>query len=230
MNVLHSCSLLALSLLAGAPPRPPEPKDILPPAQAGIRLEVQGDAAISMLDVLREYERVTGVHLLISREFVDGLAKQDPGLQRSLTMPREQVHTLVESLLTYGGYRTILLHAQEPVVVGLRRFQNPQPLITDAVFVDVSELDRVARHPALLCWTSFALEALDAGEILKTLGPLWTDSNIRLMCGISGTSQIVLIGSGAEVSDRARYLIGLDRSMRRKPDGQEHSDAGGAAK
>lgn len=227
MNVLHGCSVLALALFARTPADRAAIPDILPLAQSGITLEVKGDSAPTLLDLLREYERVTGMHLVFGHDLSEELGKVNPGLQRTLSIPQDQVHTLVETLLAYNGYSTLLLHAQEPVLLAVRKTLDPQPLSADAVYVDAARLASIEKHPALACWTILDLDAIDPEELLKSLGMQWNETRFRLMTTFGGTHNVVLLGGGTDVAERARVLSEMNERLRRKQVHETNTSTGG---
>jgi len=215
MHALTMCSTVLCAALLTATPAAIETRDILPAAKTGFTLEVKGDASPSLLDLLSEYQRATGLHLVLSAGVQAEASKSGTGLTQSLVVPQDKVHTLVETLLANAGFCTVLLHQEEPILLAVKK-TDQTPLGVNAVFVDVAQLAAVEKHPALLCWTVLELESMNVGELTNSVRPQWDSPDFQLLPGFGGPHRLLLIGKGKDVSSRARSLQELDASQRRK--------------
>jgi hypothetical protein len=215
MHVLTLCSTALCAALLTATPALVETPDILPAAKAGFTIDVKGDSEPSLLDIVGEYQRVTGLNLVIAKDVRDGLSKAETGLRQSLVVPQEKVHTLVETFLAQGGYCTALLHPSDPVLVAVKKMQGTS-ISANAVYVDAEKLASVAKHPALLCWTVFDLDALEVGEITNRLQAQWEETDFHIVIAFGSSHRVLLMGKGSDVTTRSRVLQDLNESARRK--------------
>jgi hypothetical protein len=222
MPVLTCCSSLLCAIVLTANPALIETPDILPAAKAGFTIDAKGDSAPSLLDLVIEYQRVTGLNLVIGKDVREGLSKSETGLRQPLVVPPEKVHTLVELFLAQGGYCTALLHASDPILVAVKRMQGTS-ISGNAVFVDAGKLASVANHPALLCWTVFDLDALEVGEITNRLQAQWEETDFHIVIAFGSSHRVLLMGKGSDVATRARVLQDLNESTRRKAEAADKS-------
>lgn len=231
MHALTMCSTVLCAALLTATPAAVETPDILPPAKTGFTIEVKGDSAPSLLDVVNEYQRVTSLNLVIGKDVREGLSKSETGLRQSLVVPQEKVHTLVETFLSQGGFCTALLHASDPILVAVKRIQGTS-ISGNAVFVDAEKLESVAKHPALLCWTVFDLDALEVTEVTNRLQSQWEESDFRVIVAFGSHHRVLLMGKGSEVATRTRVLQDLNEHARRKAEAaaKSASSAGSSTK
>jgi hypothetical protein len=228
MTLLTCCSSLLCAAALAVAPAPAETPDILPAAKSGFMIEVKGDSGPTLLDIVNDYQRATSINLVISKDVLGLLAKSETGLRQSLVVPPERVHTLVETFLAQGGFCTTLLHASDPLLLGVKTMKGTS-LSGNAVFVDADKLGSVEKHPALLCWTVLDLDALDVNELTNRLQAQWQENDFMMVIPFGTVHRLMLLGKGADVALRARVLQEMNAGERRNVEPARKSSASGSS-
>lgn len=189
--------------------------DILPAAQSRFTIAVNAGQEISIKSLLDEYEHDTGMHLVINSELVEELSRKTTGYTQTLDIAAVEVHSTVEQSLLQAGYRLTLLHAREPVLLGVVPATGPRSK-ADAVCVPFSELASVANHPALMVSTVVHLEHAAAIELATELRSRWKEQDFQNVLPFRSAHAILLIGTGSDVAARAAATRELDETVGRE--------------
>jgi hypothetical protein len=224
MNGVPWSALLVLAALSATPQAPRSP-DILPAPSEGFTFEGRAGAKPSLMEFLEQYQRVAGVHLIISPRAQVELAGLGTGLKQSIELPPEKVNELMERVLAEAGYCTTLLHTGTQVLIVVKKVPRA-PLRAGAVFVAVDELASVENHPALLCWTVVHVPLVSAHSLDVALAKKWRESESNAYAQLGGSGCRLLIGTGKTVASHARELLDLEEAERTKTEAALKPDGG----
>jgi hypothetical protein len=217
------CTTLLLATSSAAPHAVDEP-DILPAPKAGFTFQYKG-VRPSLAELMEQYQRVAGVQLIAAVREPIGPLKFDAGPGKSVELPRETVQERVETMLADAGYCLTLVHADEPVVLAVKRMPR-SPASTGAVYVEPDQLESVAKHPALLCWTILELPHVGTHALDAELAKGWDTSVTIAHFTLGGSGRRLLMGPGKAVAERARVLLELDDAERAKAEAARTPDGG----
>lgn len=229
--ILFLGSLLATSCLVGASARTGATHapgttaiDPIPPAKSGITLVVERGAEPVLEHVLTEYERATGVHLVVSRDVSAQLASTSCGLSQTLDIPAGRVHSTIGRLLVQHGFLLTLLQAEEPVLLGVENAQDPT-VRARAWSVPAEEIAAMSEHPALLVSTLVTMRHTNARDLSKSVHQLSMEPNVQQMVPLGRSNSLMLIGRGADVATLAGTLVELDELERQARVEEERREA-----
>ena len=229
--ILFLGSLLATSCLVGASARTVATQtpgttaiDPIPPAKSGITLVVERGSEPVLDHVLAEYERATGLHLVVSRDVAAQLAKTPCGLSQTLDIPAGRVHSTIGRLLVPHGYLLTLLQAEQPVLLGVENAQDPT-VRARAWSVPVEAIAAMSEHPALLVSTLVTLRHTSARDLSKSARELSMEPNVQQMVPMGRSNSLMLIGRGADVATLAGTLLELDELERQERVEEEQREA-----
>lgn len=187
------------------------PLAIFPIPSADLEISIGGDATPSLADVLMQFEDICGHNLHVSTGTLQELRDVTTGLSRSVTVPRQEVYSYVSALLSSSGFVMAETRAVEPRLLSIWSLNSHERGLVraQARAVDVDEIARYERHPALLVETVLHVENIDARQVTNSMRATVTDTNIQVITPISAHS-LLLTGTGPEVADWIRLIRSAD--------------------
>lgn len=187
------------------------PLAIFPVPSADLEISIGGDATPSLADVLMQFEDICGHNLHISTGTLQELRDVTTGLSRSVTVPRQEVYSYVSALLSSSGFVMAETRAVGPRLLSIWSLNSHERGLVraQARAVDVDEIARYERHPALLVETVLYVENIDARQVTNSMRVTVTDANIQVITPISAHS-LLLTGTGPEVADWIRLIRSAD--------------------
>jgi hypothetical protein len=223
--LLLSCTALATSCAAPAPPPSSQagPKvaasDLFPEPKSGISIQLEPGKEMKIDELLAEFAKVTGLHLVISKE-VSHLVKQTPtGLLGSVEVPASEVYPIVEGLLLHNDFVLTPLTNREPRLVAVYAMSNAGQrggsLRNTAVFVPVEEVPAYSRHPAILVTTLINLPSTDVRTLSNSMRTMFTDANTQQIIPVGNSNSLIITGFGANVASIVAMLHRVEEEARK---------------
>jgi len=228
--------LLTFALLAPAPPtlaaglpaegslqRPGAPVAAAPAlAQEGlfraasddlVVVAGEGGAAWKLLDVVQEYERLTGQNIHLSEETRGTLEKAPTGLSGSVVVPKDEVQRFFERLLVENGFVLTYQPEGETRLLGVawKNGYERDFLRGKAFSVPPEDLSAWGDHSAVLITTTVHLPSTDARALASALRSTIVDGRTQLMAPASSSS-VVLVGFADKVVSQVEMLRAIDRA------------------
>lgn len=211
--------LLALSgcLLASTPPTRAagSANDFFPVPAQGFSLDAK-ERGPSLLEVVAQFERSTGQHLVVSAETRTALEKTSAGISGKLDVPATEVYSVVEHLLVQGNFVLHVLRTKEPRMLAIENLStNARTAVrNNALWVEPEQLATFADHPAILITTRLDLESIDVRTLSNSMRTMLTDANTQQIVPLGNSNTLVLTGFGSNVAALARMLTAINEVER----------------
>jgi hypothetical protein len=192
-------------------------EDPFPVPKSGLTLVGDWDKPVSLEQVVKEFERVTDVHLVIASDTLMLLRKVPTGLSRTLDLPASRVYATVETLLAENGFVLTLLQAQPPILAGIvPAGQNPSGRgLLRTYVVTPDQLELVSQHPALQVTMVLTLPHLNVRDLSNSMRQMMQDPQVQQIIPVGNTDSIIVTGRGTEIATIARMLLTADASAAR---------------
>ncbi len=193
---------------------------MFPPARVGLSLPAGEAGGVSLERLIAEFERATGLRLVVGGETRAQVARTPCGLQGPLEIPAAEVYPLVEGLLAQSGFVLLPLHAREPRVAVLENLTGAarNSVRNSAWTVDESEVHLLVDHPAVLVQTVLDLNGIDARALSNAMRSLIVDQNVQQILPLGKADQLLLLGSGRQVAGWAGMLRDAAQRERERPE------------
>lgn len=193
---------------------------MFPPPRSGISLPAGEAGGVSLERLVAEFERATGMRLVVGGETRAQIARTPCGLQGPLEIPASEVYPLVEGLLAQSGFVLLPLHAREPRVAVLESLTGAArgTVRNSAWTVDESDTDLLVDHPAVLVQTVLDLNGIDARALSNAMRSLIVDQNVQQILPLGKADQLLLLGSGRQVAGWAAMLREAAQRERDRPE------------
>ena len=197
------------------------PLAIFPQPSADLEISIGGDATPSLADVLMRFEDICGHNLHISTATLQELRNVSTGLSRSVTVPRSEVYSYVSALLSNSGYIMGETRSVEPRLMSVWSLNSHerQMVRAHARAIDVGEIAKYERHPAMLVETVLSVENLDARQLANSMRVTVIDNNVQVILPVSERS-VLLTGTGPQVADWIRLIRNADAGELREEEVQ----------
>lgn len=227
LALLLTVPLLAIARFARAEPAPVPSRapsaapvlgpDWFPAAREGLRIET-GERATTCDTLVRDLERVTGVHVIAAADARVLLAKLPTGLMAPLDVTPAQVWSVVESVLSFNEFVLGVVSRDEPRVFSIQSLQGQgrTNLRNAAIFVKQEELGPWAKHPCFLVSTMLDLDATDVRTLSNSMRQLFTDANTQQLVPVGNGNTILLTGFGPNVVAVAELLSRVNELERKR--------------
>lgn len=183
--------------------------DPFPVPKSGFALAASKDGLLTLEEVLSEFQRVTGVHVVATSEVAATLSKVPAGLTLPLEIPAARVYSTVETLLSQNDYYLTLLQSEPPVMVGIQSSLVKQ-MPTRLWFTASADIDSVANHPALIVSTTVTLQNINVRDLSNSLRQMFQNPILQQMIPMGSSNTILLSGRGGEMAALVRILRALD--------------------
>lgn len=198
-------------------------KDMFP-APSGPMTLVTGDAEnpLTFADLVKQYGELTGQHFVVSDD-TQGVLHASLNLDRTMTVPAEEVQSVFEQLLSQGDFVLKPLTTKGTRIMSLMSLGTAARanLRSDAIFLDPSELHLASQHPALLFTTNITLPNLDVRQVSNSLRTMITDANTQQLLPAGNSDSMIIVGFGDQVAGLARTLRTMDDAASAGAGGQQ---------
>ncbi|MFT5155112.1 MAG: hypothetical protein ACI841_005122 [Planctomycetota bacterium] len=166
--------------------------------------EAGGDGPY-LLDIVRSYEDLTGIHVMASQETRTLLENTPIGIEGELRIEAKEVSPFLHSLLRGSDFAVRPVRSKAPRVIGIvsMRTQARNTIRGHAPFVSVEELEVLRNYPALIVSTALTLDHLDVRQLSNSLRTMITDANTEQMIPAGATNTLILTG----FPDRLEALV-----------------------
>lgn len=225
---LRSASLAA-ALAAGvyclsfAAPVPKAPQDPYAPASEGLVLEPSSEASyregISMEELIAEFSRITGEHVLYTKDTEQLLAATRVDVKRRMEIPADAVWGTVETILRLNHFVLSDLRREEPRLLAVSSLDTVARSFvrSQARHVPLAEVESCRQHPAFLVEVVVPLPHLDVRALGNSMRQYIVDPNTLVFIPIPEASSLVVVGFGDEVAALVETLTDLDASAAALP-------------
>lgn len=216
-------SLVTLPFLTPAPLRGPAtaPADhaaaVLAFPMADGPLEIPagvGREGYSIWDLLQAYAGATDQHVIANEETLNFCQQSRLNLTTSMSVPPQQLQTVVESLLVQNDFVMRVVHTGSPRILAVTSLNTgARTNIRDsAVFVPSDRLEEMRAHPAMLFTTTVNLPKTDVRQLANSMRTLITDANTQQMLPAGATNTMLLTGYGSALADLIEMLTRIDEA------------------
>lgn len=213
--------LLALSscLLASTPATragaPAVANDFFPVPSQGFSIEAK-DHGPSLLEVVTQFERATGQHLVVSAETRTMLEKTPSGISSKLDVPASEVYSVVEHLLVQSHFVLNVLRTKEPRMLAIESLDGTarNTIRGNALWVEPEQLAAFADHPAVLISTRLELDSIDVRTLSNTMRTMITDASTQQIVPLGNSNTLMILGFGSNVVVLARTLTAMNEVER----------------
>jgi hypothetical protein len=213
------------------------PLAVFPLPSGDLEIQIGGEATPSMADVLLRFEALSAHNLHISEATMQELKSVKTGLSSSVKVPAKEVYSYISALLSNSGYMMAETRAAEPRIMSIFSMNSHERnnLRSHARTIDIQDIARYERHPALLVETIIAVKNIDGRQLSNSMRSAVVDPNIQMVIPFS-TGNLLLVGTGPQVADWIRLIRVADQNDAPKapaqsgPSGGEKSESFGGDK
>ena len=172
--------------------------ELFPEPKSGMSIPAEPGKEMKLDELLLEFSKVTGLHLVIDKETVHIVQLMSTGLVDRVEVPASEVYPFVESLLVYNGIVLSPLTKHEPRLVAVDSMsmgaQRGGSLRNSATFVPVEEIPAYSRHPAILVTTVINLPSVDVRTLSNSMRTMFTDANTQQIIPVGNSNALILTG------------------------------------
>lgn len=190
----------------------PTPSDdlVIPMAEDG--------GSWTMMDLVREYGRLTNQHLQVREDTRALLEGTGIGLTRSAVVPRAGVQSFFEGLLVENDFVITVLREAEPRLLGITSLQTSQgsTLRASAHLVPEEELQAWRDHAAVLITSVVHMPNSDVRQLSNSTRTMIADINTQQMLPAGSSQSMIVTGYADQVAKMARMLRIIDDSAARE--------------
>jgi len=170
-----------------------------------------------MAEFISAFERVTGEHVLFSRETQSLLQGTDFALRQPLEVPPEKVYSVFQDVMITHRFVMMDVRRAEPrmmVVASLDSSQRAQ-LKQAALYVPIEHLHEYAEDTAMLVQTVIELPNVDVRTMGAPMRQLVVDPNTMQIVPLPETNQLILTGFADEMNQFVHLLQRIDENSAR---------------
>jgi hypothetical protein len=192
--------------------------DPFPVPKEGITIAMEGPGGAKLEKVVKDLERVTGVHVVGDRETQNSLASTTTGLTGPLDVPAAEVWTTIEGLLARNGFALTLIKKDDPKLIGIQSMlvSGRERARNDAIYVPEAELQAWTRHPAFLITTMVDVDQADVRVLSNSMRTMFTDAGMQQMIPLGNSNSMLMIGLASWVASQATMMHELNERARRE--------------
>ncbi|MEM1451250.1 MAG: secretin N-terminal domain-containing protein [Planctomycetota bacterium] len=194
--------LTAALLFAPQSAIPAQEAPMFPAASGPFTFEVSADApGMDYHELVRTYGELTGLHFTFDEQTDQLLKNQRVHLDRSVTVPTEDVTTFIESLLVQGDFCLTPLKAQGTMLIRVTSLATAarNNLRAGAAFLSPDQLGVARAHPAMLFTTTVSLPNVDVRQVSNSLRTMITDANTQQLLPAGNSNSLVIVGFGSQL-------------------------------
>lgn len=192
--------------------------DLFPEPKSGISIHLEPGKDMKLDELMAEFSKATGLHLVVTRESAAILKQTPTGLMDSLEIPQSEVYPVVESLLFQNDVVLTALTDREPrlfAVGSLASGARGGSFRNSAVFVPVEDVPAYSRHPAILVTTVINLPSTDVRTLSNSMRTMFTDANTQQIIPVGNSNSLIITGFGSSVASIVAMLKSVDDAARR---------------
>ncbi|MEQ1892565.1 MAG: hypothetical protein ABL998_08500 [Planctomycetota bacterium] len=185
----------------------------MPPVSADLVFP-PGTSEISFEWLADELARLAGVELVYGPDVRQSLERNSEKLEQTASVPADEVYGFVEALLASRGFALALTKTGTPTLLeildpaqAVRGTRTQVP----AVVAAETEIDALARHPALLAQTSMTFHNIDSRQLQTQLRQLLVDASGMTNVVPAGERSLLIQGPGVRVASLVQLLREVDR-------------------
>jgi type II secretory pathway component GspD/PulD (secretin) len=196
---------------------------LLPAPSGPLDLTLAEGTKLTLEELLGRLSKLTGVTFSIEGGASELLKNDVVALSQNKRVPAAEVYPWVESILQQNGYVLAVLHEGDVPLLGVYANRGPRSSQPNPIGVPVEQIDSCREHPALYVTTVVHLPNTDVRTLANSLRGMANDAvgNSSIM-PVGNTNNVILTGSGRNVSDLVAILLTVDA--------RAATDASGAAK
>ena len=194
--------LVSLGLAAGPDPSPRQETSHFPAPDGP--LVIPEAESLSLVDVLKEFRRVTGQNIVINSSTHQAMEATPLGLLGGVTVPATEVYSFMEGLLSRHNFLVSELRDGEPRLLAVHHPDHREGSVYRWTEVDVDRVADYEDHHALLIQTVVTTAPLDARQAVSALRSLVDHNRVRLVA--MSKTNLLIQGTGREVADWVSVL------------------------
>lgn len=183
------------------------------PAPSGTMTLVAGDSdnTLTYASLVKQYGSLTGQFFVVGED-TQAMLRQTLNLDRTMTVPAEEVQSVFEQLLKHGDFVLNPLTTSGTRIVELTSLATSarNSLRSRAIFLAPDELHLAGQHPALLFTTTVTLPNLDVRQVSNSLRTMITDANTQQMLPAGNSNSMIIVGFGDQVAGMIQTLKSMD--------------------
>jgi len=216
-----ACSTPALD--SEAPPAVVLPTPVVEPAQPAFQASAlvfadSDSEPFTLADLIRRYRVVTGWEIEVDEDWREQLGAERVFFGRSVTVPRENVHSFVEAILNQHGFVLIRpltrwIKVSEPpdcrLLVTVPRVDDTAWLRSVCLPVPIKRIGDMSDRAALLVATVVELPGMDVVQLSEWLRPTLRSIVTEDVVAIEDVSSLLVLGTGQRVARRVEMLRAL---------------------
>lgn len=177
-------------------------------------------SVMTIEDLMRQMEALTGVRFLSLIETRAALGRLGLGLDSSLSVPPDQAWHVFEVILRERDY-CLKVSSTSPVAILTVGPVLPQPgrgktFMDDPSFVASSDLPNWKRHPAFAITTFVTFDSLNVRDVANSVRQMFSDPSSSRIIPIGNTNSVAISGFGAKVAELVEMLHQVDRNERER--------------
>ena len=177
-------------------------KDLFPAPSGPMTLESgSSDNPLTYKALMQQYGELTGQFFVVPEDTKDMLGRP-LFLDRTMTVPANEVQSVFEKLLRHGDFVLEPLTKSGPRIVRLTSLLTNQRnnIRSRAIFLGPDELHLAELHPALLVTTVVTLPNVDVRQVSNSMRTMITDANTQQMLPAGNSNSMILVGFGDQVA------------------------------
>ncbi len=171
-------------------------------------------------DLVEQYGELTGQYFVV-RDDAKSMLRGSLNLDRTMTVPADEVQSVFEQLLKHGDFVLLPLTTAGTRILQVTSLATAarNNLRAHAIFLGPDELHLAAQHPALLFTATVALPHLDVRQVSNSLRTMITDANTQQMLPAGNSNSMIIVGFGDQVAGLTDTLRAMDAAAAIDKDG-----------
>lgn len=208
--------LVSTAAFLPAAPEAAAALDLFPPPADGLTIPAYEPDGWTMEQLLSEYGRLTEQHFMYGEATRAQLRQARVPLDEWLFIEPENVHSIVETLVTESDFVFSVAREADPRLISVQSSKgNRVNLRQSARYVPVDELAQWEDHPAFLVHTVLTLNHIDVRTLTNSMRAMLTDANTQQIIPLGNGNSLILTGFGPQVATLARMLQQVNEEARK---------------
>jgi len=199
----------------GLPPH----SQLFPTPQHGLLIR-GGKEGQSLEEIVAEFEKVTGEHVMFSRDTAAVLKHTTSGLIGDLEVAPGDVYSVVQDIMITNRFVFIDTRREEPRMLSIASLDSPAraSIKEGARFVPEERLGEFALDSAFLITTVIDLPNIDWRTAGSAIRAIVIDPNTQTLIPLAESNQAILTGFGNRVNNLVHLLRRIDEVSARATD------------
>ena len=163
-------------------------------------------------ELLDDFARVTGEHILHSEDTGNMLDHAGTMLRSDLEVPAELVYEVVQDILIQAHFVLTDVRRREPRMLSISSLDSPAraTIKQHARYVDAEHVEQFAQNSAFLITTTLYLPNMDVRTMGASMRQLVVDPNTLQLIPIPESSSVIITGFGTTVHGLVQLLQRID--------------------